>query len=113
VLITSDIDSMDERLLYEQMKWELRSDVVVVPHHGSAGSLNRMFFGYVSPRLAIISFGIGNTYGHPADAVYDVFSMMGTEVLTTEELEGSAIASNHIEAYSNGAYWMWSKLQTP
>jgi competence protein ComEC len=44
---------------------ELHSDVMLVPHHGSARQLGQ-YFDAVRPSLAIISVGAGNSFGHPA-----------------------------------------------
>jgi competence protein ComEC len=107
VLVTSDIDSFAEKALYQDMKWKLQSDIMMIPHHGSSGSLDQMFFGYVLPKAAIISFGLGNTYGHPADAVYDICSRIGSEVITTERMENSIAVLNHIMMQTNGEYWLW------
>jgi len=86
----SDIDnngmvlrlSMDEIsfLLTADTMWEtelelihnranLNSTVLKVGHHGSATSTTPQFLAVVNPRLAVISVGADNKYGHPADEV--------------------------------------------
>ncbi|MCL4378713.1 MAG: MBL fold metallo-hydrolase [Actinobacteria bacterium] len=43
----------------------LNSDVLKVGHHGSSSSLSIEFLKDVSPNIAVISCGVGNSYGHP------------------------------------------------
>ncbi|GAB2457009.1 hypothetical protein GCM10027162_61490 [Streptomyces incanus] len=58
-------------------------DILKVAHHGSAyqdpGLLHR-----VSPRLALISAGRDNTYGHPAPTTLAALRNTGTAVLRTD-----------------------------
>jgi competence protein ComEC len=58
-------------------------DVLKVAHHGSAhqdpGLMRR-----VAPRLALISCGADNTYGHPAPATVAALRARGTMVLRTD-----------------------------
>ncbi|MEW2265087.1 ComEC/Rec2 family competence protein [Streptomyces sp. NPDC047853] len=58
-------------------------DVLKVAHHGSAhqdpGLMRR-----VAPRLALISCGADNTYGHPAPATVAALHARGTMVLRTD-----------------------------
>ncbi len=62
VFIASDIDTFSERALADRYGDSLAADIIVVPHHGSAGSADEVFYGYVNPSVAIISCGIGNFY---------------------------------------------------
>jgi competence protein ComEC len=43
----------------------LKSDLLKVAHHGSATSSTPEFVRAVQPRWAIISVGVGNSFGHP------------------------------------------------
>lgn len=44
---------------------ELKSDVLIVPHHGSKYSSGDAFIKGVSPNMCVISSGKNNSYGHP------------------------------------------------
>ena len=46
----------------------LKVDVLVLGHHGSQHSSSFAFLKQLQPRLAIISAGFGNRYGHPSPA---------------------------------------------
>ena len=47
----------------------LNSTVLKVGHHGSDTSTTPQFLAVVNPRIAVISVGADNEYGHPADEV--------------------------------------------
>ncbi|MFC2005640.1 ComEC/Rec2 family competence protein [Chloroflexota bacterium] len=49
----------------------LTSTVLKVAHHGSATSTTAEFLAVVNPRLAVISVGEENPFGHPSDEVTD------------------------------------------
>ncbi|MBI2979500.1 MAG: DNA internalization-related competence protein ComEC/Rec2 [Chloroflexi bacterium] len=49
----------------------LASTVLEVAHHGSATSTTAEFLAMVSPRLAVISVGKDNSFGHPSQEVVD------------------------------------------
>jgi competence protein ComEC len=47
----------------------LKSDVLLVPHHGSKTSSSAAFLDAVAPRIGIVQSGYRNRFGHPAPAV--------------------------------------------
>ena len=69
VLLTGDIGHRAERMLVKRYAERLRSDVIVVPHHGAKTSSSRLFLEAVQPQIAIVSRGSGNRYGHPHQSV--------------------------------------------
>lgn len=83
LLLTGDIEARSERELTSQ-RVPLRADVLKVPHHGSATSSSVGFIGAVGPRLALVSVGAGNRYGHPDDAVLARLAGTGAEVMRTD-----------------------------
>ncbi|MFE4517766.1 ComEC/Rec2 family competence protein [Kitasatospora sp. NPDC056783] len=60
-----------------------RADVVKVAHHGSAHQ-DWALAGALRPRLALISCGEGNTYGHPSPMTVDRLRALGATVLRTD-----------------------------
>lgn len=100
-LITGDIDTIAQDKLVERYQFDLNSDIVVVPHHGSRGSLHSLFYGYVNPDIAIISCGINNIYGHPSD---DVIKLLAFQMVVTIY---DTRYDNHVVGRSNGEYWVW------
>jgi competence protein ComEC len=83
VLLTGDVELPGQgRLVSSGM--DLRADVLKVPHHGSRYTTPR-FLQAVRPRIAVISVGAGNTYGHPSPFVIDNLTRAGTKVLRTDQ----------------------------
>ena len=97
-LITSDIDSIAMSAIAAYSGHDLRSQLIVVPHHASAGSVNTLFFSYVSPQTAIISCSRTNNYGHPSRQMLDALLDRGTSMFFTY-IDGTLIFN------SNRHYW--------
>jgi competence protein ComEC len=57
--------------------------VLKVPHHGSRYSSDE-FLAAVRPRVAIVSVGAHNQYGHPSQHVIDALTVAGTRVMRTD-----------------------------
>lgn len=82
VLLTGDVELLAQGDLLASGT-DLRAEVLKVPHHGSRFSIPR-FFSAVSPRLALISVGAGNTYGHPSRSTVDELVGDGALVARTD-----------------------------
>ena len=83
-LITGDIENKAERDILESGA-ELKSDVLVLPHHGSSTSILRDFVQEVDPRYGVISCGKGNDYGHPHKETLELYEKLATQLLRTDE----------------------------
>lgn len=64
-LLTGDIGDVIERRLVREAGASLRADLVLVAHHGSAGSSDLAFVEATRARFAAISAGHGNRFRHP------------------------------------------------
>jgi competence protein ComEC len=64
MLFTGDISKEAEEDIIH-LGGRLRSAVMKVPHHGSRRSLTEGFLYYVRPKVAIVSSGRNNRFGHP------------------------------------------------
>jgi competence protein ComEC len=70
-------------------------DIYKVCHHGSAYQ-DEIFTRALSPQVAMISVGAGNSYGHPAPATLELLAQAGAKVLRTDRDGAIAItARNH------------------
>jgi competence protein ComEC len=70
ILMPGDIDRRAEKLLVETYGEELKSDVLILAHHGSKSSSSDIWLEVVNPELGIVSSGFNNRFKHPhADVV--------------------------------------------
>ncbi len=85
LLLSGDIEAKAERKLLKSAGAadKLQADVLVVPHHGSNTSSSAAFLRSIKPRLAIVSAGYRNRFGHPTNQVLQRYSAQGVEVLNT------------------------------
>lgn len=70
---------------------DLRADLLKVPHHGSAYSDPR-FLRAVQARLALISVGRDNDYGHPSPTLLTTLRRLGVPVRRTDQDGDIAVA---------------------
>ncbi|MBB3256454.1 competence protein ComEC [Paraburkholderia bannensis] len=69
-LLAADIEAGTERTLVARDAAGLRSQVLVVPHHGSRTSSTEPFLDSVWPLVAIFQVGYLNRFHHPHPGVY-------------------------------------------
>jgi competence protein ComEC len=72
---------------------DLRAEILKVPHHGSRFSLPG-FIRAVSPRIAMVSVGAGNTYGHPSKTTVDTLTGAGALVTRTDTDGDNAVITD-------------------
>jgi competence protein ComEC len=82
-LIPGDISSEIEKQLIKS-KIDLRSDVLVVPHHGSAYSSSTEFIKAVACHYAIVSAGKSNVFHHPHPSVLQRYKEAGVNIFRTD-----------------------------
>jgi competence protein ComEC len=68
LLLTGDIEQKQEAQLLAAGA-PLKSDVLLVPHHGSKTSSSAAFLDAVAPGIALVQAGYRNRFGHPAAPV--------------------------------------------
>jgi competence protein ComEC len=69
-LLAADIEAPTERALLARDRDALRSQVLVVPHHGSRSSSVEPFLDAVAPRVALFQVGYLDRFHHPHPSVY-------------------------------------------
>lgn len=77
VLLPGDIGRPAEQVLLQASPAALKADVVLVPHHGSGGSSSAPWVAAVAPRLAVVSAGHRNSFGHPRRDVVERWQAQG------------------------------------
>jgi len=81
-LLTGDVEDDVDPLLAQRGLPPI--DILKVAHHGSATASTPAFLDAVRPRVAIVSAGAGNPYGHPARSTIDRLAATGARVLRTD-----------------------------
>jgi competence protein ComEC len=76
----AEVEAQDDLLLSGV---DLRADILKVPHHGSAYS-DPSFLQAVHARLALISVGLHNDYGHPSPLLLAELARLGVPTRRTD-----------------------------
>ncbi|MFG1905333.1 ComEC/Rec2 family competence protein [Kribbella sp. NPDC048928] len=91
ILLTGDLEPESQRAVLASGV-DLHADVLKVPHHGSAQQ-DPAFIAAANARLAVISAGRDNDYGHPAPRTLDLLSHNTIRTATTN-VSGALIVTN-------------------
>jgi competence protein ComEC len=84
IVLPGDIGPNVVRLLAEELSpAPLR--ILKAPHHGSGQSSTDGFLAALAPRVAIISAGRGNRFGHPAPGTLARYRAQDTAIFRTDE----------------------------
>nr|WP_316639784.1 DNA internalization-related competence protein ComEC/Rec2 [uncultured Roseateles sp.] len=85
LLLTGDIEAAQEQALVARAGPALRSQVLIVPHHGSKTSSTPEFLDAVAPQTAIFQAGYRNRFGHPAPVVMARYEERQIATLTSAD----------------------------
>jgi len=98
-LFTGDAPSktVEKNLLTKGV--DLQSDVLKVGHHGSKYSSGAPFLAAVKPKIAIISAGKDNKFGHPNPEVIARLNHLGATILSTINLGDIIIYSDGVKIW--------------
>ncbi len=83
ILLPSDISEPTENTLVKSGK-SLKSQIILVPHHGGSTSSTLPFLNRVKPEIAVISCGVDNVYNDPRPDVLRRYLQIGTKILRTD-----------------------------
>jgi len=113
-LLVGDIEQAQEQRLVEQAQLAgenpLRSDVLLVPHHGSRFSSSAAFLEAVQPRFALVQAGYRNRFGHPAPSVLVHYEERGIRVIDSPHCGAMRWKSDqaqaiHCQRMQSQHYW--------
>jgi len=113
-LLVADIEAAQESQLV-QSGVSLKSDWLLVPHHGSATSSTPAFLKAVSPSMAWVQAGYRNRFGHPRPDVMARYASQGIRVFQSA-LCGASVwksdAPEHMqcERDQQKRYWHHTQL---
>jgi competence protein ComEC len=83
ILLTGDIGAPQEAVLAAAGDY-LKSEILKVPHHGSARSSSPLLLGSARPQFAIICCGAKNPYGHPSERSLKALVEVGSHIHRTD-----------------------------
>lgn len=92
-LFTGDISANIEDILIRSEK-DLKSDVLFVPHHGSAHSSSNDFIKQVACNYAVISAGKNNTFHHPHSLTLERYKASQVQILRTDQDGAVTLTTN-------------------
>jgi len=108
-LLTGDIEAAQEARLVADTA-PLKSDWLLVPHHGSKTSSSPAFLDAVHPKLALVQAGYRNRFGHPVAPVMDRYRERGIEVVNSARCGAETWRSDRpreitCERMTGARYW--------
>jgi len=97
VLLTGDVEAAQEAALLARAA-DLRSEVLIVPHHGSRTSSSPAFLDAVAPRLALVQAAYRSRFGHPAPDVMTRYAARGIIVVRSDRCGAWTAAADGTES---------------
>lgn len=92
-LLTGDAEDVSEAEMLKNGQ-NLKATVLKVGHHGSSSSTTPAFLKAVSPKYAVISVGVNNDYGHPAQKTLQKLKSAGVQIFRTDQ-DGTIVATTN------------------
>jgi competence protein ComEC len=116
-LLVGDIERDQEAQLVAAQGEGLRSDVLVVPHHGSRTSSSPAFIDAVRPKIAVFQAGYRNRFGHPALDVVERYRSRGVAIVASPacgawQWLSAGPAEGHCERDTGRRYWHYTESAT-
>lgn len=88
---SGDLPKEQERLILERLS---RITIFKIGHHGSSTSTAQELLNKVKPKIAVISVGLFNRYGHPHQQVLQLLNQLQIPVVRTDEHGGINIITD-------------------
>ncbi|MCX7089188.1 MAG: DNA internalization-related competence protein ComEC/Rec2 [Methylococcales bacterium] len=116
ILLTGDIEKSAEAWLVDTYAEQLKSDILVAPHHGSNTSSTEPFLQYVDPSVVLIPSGYLNPFHFPHPAVLERYQAQQATWLNTAEQGALQVDINATETKITpfrakaGKYWHTPRL---
>ncbi|WP_211441964.1 DNA internalization-related competence protein ComEC/Rec2 [Collimonas humicola] len=89
ILLPGDIEAAQEQQLVARYGEDLKSTVLLAPHHGSGTSSTAAFLAQVDPQIVLFQVGYRNRFHHPKQQVAARYQERGVEGFRNDE--GGAI----------------------
>jgi competence protein ComEC len=112
VLLTGDIEAAQEAMLVATHGPKLKSDMLVLAHHGSKTSSSDSWLDMVAPSVAAAQVGWRNRFGHPAPQVRERLLARAIPLVRSDHCgawrwssQPQAPKHAHCERKANIRYW--------
>jgi len=105
VLLTGDAGAPTEQALIDRNQI-VPADLLKVGHHGSRTSTSPRFIALLRPRLALLSCGRENRFGHPAHETLSTLAAFRVPVFRTDRL-----SDVRIDLTAGGTHVEWRGLE--
>lgn len=96
LLLTGDIEAEGEELYMHRLS---PHRVLKVAHHGSNSSSSQEFLALIQPKVAVISCGLGNSFGMPREETLKKLEEIGASILRTD-----------LDGYVRVDFWPWGYI---
>lgn len=107
-LLLGDIERPVEKQLNQQFGAKLRSDFMLVPHHGSQTSSSWSFIREVNPKVVLVSAGFANRFHFPKLQILHRYQSLGIETYNTADL---GMVSFRLSS-SGAHHWQFNRLES-
>lgn len=97
-LFTGDIEAESQNRIISGNSEFLKADILKVAHHGSRYTTSNEFLDKVNPKIAVISCGINNDYGHPHKETLQRLKDKNIKVYRTD-IHGDITITSNGETY--------------
>lgn len=105
-LFMGDTEEMEEKRL--SRKYNLESTILKVAHHGSNSSSTAAFLKDVKPKIAVISAGSNNDFGHPHQPVLNRLIESGADIYNTAEAGDIVFSTDGTLLFVNDRPWLYA-----
>lgn len=92
-LFTGDAAFESEKEILQKGS-DINADVIKIGHHGSSTSTSPDFLKAVNPKIAVISVGKNNDYGHPSSETLNLLKRNNIKVYRTD-LDGTIVMTSN------------------
>ncbi len=102
-LLTGDADvDMESKIM---AKYDVKATVLKAGHHGSNTSSSAKFISEVKPATTILSYGKGNSYGHPHKEVVSRLKNVASKIYSTAVSGNIVVTTNGLTHSVSAKPW--------